>query len=475
MEPIPFSPLACQYESLLLAAFPNWQRSGGMAEDSLLPMDEGETPELVWQSRWFAGNFGREFISVDGQSVRIVQFGHWNHGPGPDFQECAVEIDGRLHRGCLELDPEDRDWERHGHHVNAAYEEVVLHVFLKSGSSRRFTRTASHRNIPQVLLSPVPSMFPVEASPPQPAAKPGRCQQQILRSWPAARIDELLQAAARYRLDTKAANWQRLATLHGPAEAHFQCLAECLGYRHNKLPMLVLAQQFPLAMLRRRPAMAEAWLFGASGFLDKVSFDASDPPTRAYLRRLWEAWWQHRAAWKDSPHYAALPWATGAVRPANHPQRRVAALAALAGNWDKLAPLLPPEGFQEKPLIKALEALSHSYWDHHYTLTAAPGKSRIALLGRTRVFEMLANVIYPAVVHHQADRWSAYCELKSQLENEKSKLAALRLFGEGELATRHTRFLYQQQGLLQIFQDFCLQDATDCQGCPFPEQIVQQF
>jgi hypothetical protein len=29
----------------------------------------------------------------------------------------------------------------------------------------------------------------------------------------------------------------------------------------------------------------------------------------------------------------------------------------------------------------------------------------------------------------------------------------------------------QQQGLLQIYEDFCLQDNSDCAHCPFPEQM----
>ena len=41
--------------------------------------------ELQLQALWFAGQMGREFITVDGRAVKIVQFGHWNHSPGPDF------------------------------------------------------------------------------------------------------------------------------------------------------------------------------------------------------------------------------------------------------------------------------------------------------------------------------------------------------------------------------------------------------
>jgi hypothetical protein len=33
------------------------------------------------------------------------------------------------------------------------------------------------------------------------------------------------------------------------------------------------------------------------------------------------------------------------------------------------------------------------------------------------------------------------------------------------------RTLAGQQGLLQIYEDFCLRDISDCASCPLPEQL----
>jgi hypothetical protein len=80
--------------------------------------------ELAWQSRWFAGHFGREFITSRGEPVRIIQFGWWNHGAGPDFRDCVIEINGASRSGSIELDLDVRDWETHGHASNPAYDEI---------------------------------------------------------------------------------------------------------------------------------------------------------------------------------------------------------------------------------------------------------------------------------------------------------------------------------------------------------------
>jgi hypothetical protein len=51
--------------------------------------------------------------------------------------------------------------------------------------------------------------------------------------------------------------------------------------------------------------------------------------------------------------------------------------------------------------------------------------------------------------------------------------AALRLLGsDRDRQKLFTRYYHQQQGLLQIFEDFCLEDASGCRDCPFPEQLL---
>ena len=62
-------------------------------------------------------------------------------------------VDGKeVQRGAIELDPDVRDWERHGHGENPQYEDVVLHVFFETGPEQFYTRTLNHREVPQVRL-----------------------------------------------------------------------------------------------------------------------------------------------------------------------------------------------------------------------------------------------------------------------------------------------------------------------------------
>jgi hypothetical protein len=428
--------------------------------------------ELDLQSLWFAGEFGSEFTTTDGRRIAIRDFGIWNHAAGPDFTGCAVQCGNETLRGSIELDPDVRDWERHGHGANPAYEEVMLHLFTHSPEARVFTRTASHREVLQVQLKP--EMLKETARPRHLAeARLGRC------ATPLSAMDEfavisLVEAAAQYRLRRKSQKLLALANIHGREQAVYQGLAAALGYRNNQRPFTVLAQRLPIKMMLKLDASErEALLFGVSGFMEGVRYEDTQPDTRAYLRGLWAEWWKRREAYANWLGAPAQPrWTIAGARPGNHPQRRTGALSALLGEWKHIYSLLKDaRAWCRKTLSTALLHLAHPYWSRHYTLLAEPASKPLALIGGTRVQEILANVAYPLLVPEDPKLWEEYKELPAMLDNQKVRRAALRLFGENERAALFQKRLFQQQGLLQIYEDYCLEDDSACEECPFPEKL----
>jgi hypothetical protein len=462
--PDDFSPPARRYRSFL-----NTAAGAGIAEPELLPPDPPEPDELAWQSRWFSGEFGREFITVSGDPVRIVDFGWWNHGAGPDFRDCVVEVAGASRRGSIELDPSLRDWEAHGHGANPAWNDTVLHLFLTHrGPEKFFTRTALNQEVPQVHLD-ISQCDPVSGERSAPA-RPGRCVQN-LTSLPEARVLEIMEDAARYRLERKGLRWQRVAGIHGLDQALFQGIAEALGYSRNKLPMSVLAQRLPLRFLQKRPGDAEALLFGVAGFLDGKEAEHGDADTRAWLRGLWESWWKYRAGFTPGRPSPPIRWTLTGTRPVNHPQRRIAALWQIASRWKEIRRLIEPAAFHAKTFTARLESLTHPYWSTHYTLSAKPSATPLALLGTQRIRDILANLVYPLLVPQREELWPDYLRLPAPLESTKTNIAGVRLFGTAAKAAKYSGRLWQHQALLQIYEDFCLADLHGCEGCPFPEQV----
>lgn len=428
--------------------------------------------ELGIQARWFGGEYGRLFEGSEGERIEIVQFGHWNRGAGPDFTESAVRIDGELRRGAIEVDLDVRDWERHGHATNAEFNRVVLHVFADRPALQRvFTRTEAHGNVPQLLLPQYSGL----QGPPDflPEAFPGRCLAPLARLSD-REVASLLAAAAQFRLRRKAERLRAMREARGGDQALFQALAEALGYRHNQTSMAVLAQRCPVEELAAMPPPErEARLFGSAGFL-APEFEPAASETRAYLRQLWDRWWAMRGDFEPSPA-RALRWRSDGTRPSNHPHRRLGALAALLERWDALCEVWEkPVNNSEKTLNNWLSGLSHPYWERHFSLGSAATPKPVRLVGRDRLRDLLGNVVFPGAIAISADRWSDYLGLGGVASNQKLRRAALRLFGPEERRKKlFTRYYHQQQGLLQIYEDFCLEDASDCHHCPFPEQLAQ--
>jgi hypothetical protein len=436
-----------------------------IVRDELMP---AEPPEIELQARWFSGEFGREFRTVDGRTVRVIQFGVWNREAGPDFAEAAISIDGGAPlRGAIELDMDARDWERHGHAVNQAYEAVVLHVFFQSGGAVAFTRTASNRSVRQVQLD-LRALAGAPAPNPVPLAAPGRCVAP-LRDLELATVRCVLEGAAQFRLQRKAARLARFREAHGEDEALYQALAETLGYKSNKLPFALLSQRAPVRTLRRVGEI-DALLFGVAGFLKPEDFPAAPPATKAYLRGLWEKWWALRAEWEGLTVPAKL-WKTGGQRPVNHPQRRLAALAAMVKQWPKIR--TAAQTCDAEKIRKLLTGLRDEYWEHHYTVQSAAAKSAMALIGDSRVTEMLMNVFYPWVILDQPTKWEEYRALAAEQSNRRVEVAAARLFATDPRRIELLKSAATQQGLLQIYEDFCMQDQSDCAACLFPRQVAQ--
>lgn len=438
-----------------------------LREQAQLPLPR-EYSELELQAHWFSGEFGRSFRGTAGERIEIVQFGVWNREAGPDFAEVAVTIDGGApRRGALEFDMDARDWERHGHARNGAYENVVLHVFTRCGEAEFFTRTAAHRQVPQVLLDLASFTLAPPNSTPQ--ATLGRCAGP-LGAIANEKARDVLLGAAEHRLRRKVSALAQLVELHGMDEAIYQLLAGALGYKSNKLPFALLAQRLPLRLLAGKKEEADSLLFGLSGFLPKTDLTQFAPETRLYLQGLWERWWSRRAEFARL-HLTPDLWTLSGQRPANHPQRRLAALGQIVRHWPSVRKLV--RDFNPAAVGEFFATLSDPYWDVHFTVSSKAATRPMALVGEGRVMDIISNVFVPAAVLQSGAIPDGYRSLRAPAANKKAEIAAQRLFGQTTTGHEFLRTAALQQGLLQVYEDFCMQDASDCARCRFPRQLEQ--
>lgn len=432
--------------------------SYGCAEqDDELPLPG----ELEVQALWHGGLLGNGGQTMRHGEVRVLDFGEWNRSVGPDFLRAEIEINGARMRGDIEIDPCVQDWERHGHGANPDYTNVVLHVVLSQPPPGWFTRNAEHRDIPILTIPQGVIRAAMGLGTPPPRDCGGLCREPLAEKS-AEQVELLLRSAAAYRAQNKRRIFCRKAEVVGEAQAWFEAFAETLGYKINKVPMQLLARRAPLAALRRSDA--EGLLLGTAGFLVPVLPTKADTDARAYHRHVWDAWWPLREHYQLTEE-RALPWRYAPLRPANHPHRRVAALAIIAARWREIELRLHAESAAE--LIRLLTSLQHPYWSTRCSLPSAELRNPVALIGEERVKDFLVNHLY--VQDEAPFAWATYLSLKNSDIPQRVLLTARRLFGKREDIRSLLKRMYIQQALLQIDTDFCA--LHPCHDCYFPEQL----
>lgn len=424
--------------------------------------------ELEIQSHWFSGHFSRDHLSNHGKKIHIISPGEWNRGAGPDFLNATIQIEGVTHHGPLELDLDSRNWDLHGHSDSPHFDDVILHIVLSDSAPTYFTRSSNHREIPRITLAEN-EINAVLKRPrlTQTLARPGLCLRP-LSDMSEQNVNALLKEAALHRANQKASRFHQNTKFHDFSQALWEALADALGFSANRLPMRLLAQRLPIEKLLKHEAEdRQAIIFGSAGYLAPDLHESAPPESRHWLEDLWTRWWKHRLDY-EFPTHRSPTWSTRATRPGNHPQRRLAALTAAAATWPTLCELA-----QQAPpftkFSKKLSELSDPFWNHHHTLQSKTTIKPIKLIGKSRLEEFLTNTLYPL----HTDDWTAFSSIRASSPNQRVKRACERLFGSLEKAKSHLKFAWQHQALLQIYQDFCLQDLSDCQDCPFPRQLAQ--
>lgn len=416
-------------------------------------------PEMQIQSWWSAGFLPVEGSTLRHGTVRILERGRWNRTYGPDFTHAEIELNGQRLRGCIEIDHRVQDWEAHGHGANPAFDDVVLHVVFTPPPAGWYTRNSQHQDIAILYLPP--ECWPGAEEKHREAPLP-RCRRP-LAAMPADSIINLLKAAAAYRQEIKRTRFRRKAAIAGESQAWYEAWAATLGYHANKEAMQMLAMRAPVSTLGNN---AEAILLGTAGFLLPALPVRAGQEARDYHRKVWDAWWIKKEQFALAPE-RKIPWNQAPCRPLNHPQRRVAALAASMNKWHRILPLLKAETAKE--LATLLAGITHPFWSTHYTLAAAPMKTKAALIGTQRVQDFLVNHVL--VYDTSPASWAHYLSIKTSSTPANIKRTAELLFGERTDLATPLKHAYAHQALLQIEADFC--DCNICMDCAFPEQLSE--
>jgi hypothetical protein len=446
--------------------------------------DAAHPPERLLQSIWLHQRLRREHLqTADGQPLRVLHPGFWNHEAGPDFHGAVVQFGNEPPRsGDVEIDLVPGNWRAHGHEGNPAFANVILHVVWEASRTASIPSLALETFI-DTPLAEIQMWAGTGAALDWPENLLGACRAP-LAGLPPEKTTGLLHQAALVRFEGKAREIEARARQAGWEQALWEGLFRALGYKQNTWPMQRLGELLP--RLQGPSDSLQAWqarLLGVAGLLPS---DISGTGPDSFLRRLWDHWWRERENFSD----VVLPrnlWRFNGLRPANQPQRRLALAAHWLASKDFPARLEQwftggkPETSLPDSLLSCLQPPEDEFWSWHWGLRTPPLGQPQPLLGATRVTDLAVNVILPWFwVRAQAGRneplrkmaAERYLAWPAAQDNARLRLARLRLLGRG--ASAGIKSAASQQGLLQIVRDFCDHSNAICADCLFPA-LVREF
>jgi hypothetical protein len=401
---------------------------------------------------------------VSGEPIKIINAGIHNTDSGPDFLNARIKIDNTTWAGNIEIHIKSSDWFAHKHHLNKAYDNIILHVVFQNDID---VKTRENQKVPTLEIEKRfnSSLF-------------DRYQDfMISRNWIAC--EKMIAGVDRFvshswldrmlveRLETKATeiqsqlrfnknNWER---------TFYEFLARNFGFKVNSLPFDLLAKSISLSYLAKHKdnlLQIESLFFGQAGLLPAK-------PKDEYSAKLCSEYNFLKTKYKLTPMDAHL-WRFMRLRPSNFPTIRIAQFAGLVHKSSHLfAKILEKETI--KDMISLFEISVSQYWQEHFNF-GKKSTVKFKKLGTQSIYLIHINTVIPFIFIYGHS-------IGNQSLIDRSLRFLEQIPGESNSVTRKwdalgmsCRTAFSTQALIQLKTEYCARKK--CLECGIGNYFMKQ-
>ncbi len=416
---------------------------------------------------------GKQLYAEQGKQFNIVYSGKRERNNGPDFQGALIlNSSGQLIKGDIEVHIYASDWYRHRHQLNSEYNDVILHIVAQQQPDN-VTRTRNGRLIPTICL------------PRELYIQPYLMQYYHLPCYRVSNrkdnhsLYSLLNMAGERRFRQKASLFRAQMQLVKPSHVLFRGMLRALGYSQNMRPFEELARRLSLDFLEQlepheNAYPKQAWLLGTAGLLPSQRKNTVLP--KEYNMEMLETIW--RKTGKDKGSMSEDDWQLSHIYPHNSPVNRILALGHIVQRYHKIGFLkgllqlvykgvpVPGHPTVEEGLMVTLDRHLQKRWG----ITTPVHVQESAQLGIGKASQIAVNTILPF-----ASAWGeTVCNtvmikraLDLYLRHQKMADNTITRHMQSQLGLgdSHLFNACQQQGLIHLYKDYCMEGK--CSECLF--------
>lgn len=424
-----------------------------------------ELLSYLWEYKKFKTS---NLYSEEGIPIQIIDTGEKNFTDGPDFTQVRLRINGQLWAGSTEIDVSAQNWEKHNHHSNPNYNNVILRVIYdenynyrpayRSDGTKVLTLNLK-KYIPYSLIQLYEQMLVKEHAfiPCEKVFSLNHIPVGFTSSMLIERVIEKNEYF--YCLYQQHLDWQ---------EVFWVAFVRGLGYVYNADSFTEIAENIPFKIIQKYQddtENLEAILFGVAGMLKENQENETEEKYFTLLKTKWlylqnkhnlEPILLNKIRWKD-------------VRPANFPTIRLMLLSKIIQQY----PDLIKEGFTIKTVrewYKIFKSLStqHDFWDNHYTFTKK-SSTKVKKIGKSAINNLLINCILPVQMlyyyHNNPEKIDEVLQVYEDIPSESNTIT-----NKWHKMGVSLRSAYDTQAWLQLYKKYCI--PKKCLSCRIGMNIL---
>ncbi len=410
--------------------------------------------QFIWQFQYFTK---QELLTTTDEPVQIIFPGQYNTNQGPDFFNAKIKIGPTTWAGTVELHIKTSDWEKHHHHQDSNYNNVILHVVWEDdGIKNELPVLELKGRVSKILLDRYEELLNAAAF--IPCEKSIQTVRDITwKSWK----DRLL-AERLLRKSEQVETYLKQNNYHWE-ETFWWLLARNFGVKVNAEAFEEIARSIPLNVLAKNKTQIhqlEALLLGQAGLL-KGKLE-EDYPVMLQKEYQFQKYKYGLKPCSDPVFFLRM-------RPGSFPTIRLAQLAMLIHDSAHLFSKIK-EAVSVKDVKSWFDVTANDYWHYHYRLDD-PSAYKKKKLGAAMIDNIIINTVVPVLFaygnYHTEDK---YKEKALQWLEETAAENNNITRGFQQLGVEN-RSAFDSQALIELKNEYC--DRKRCLECGVGNAVLK--